>query len=99
MDLYIKKPSQAENIAIFRKLMDRYHWAEWKQPNAEKSPWHVQCIIRGEGPYPALINFWPHVAKAQRDGCIVVQEWDNVRTVISQAIEENGYGDGVELVE
>ena len=89
---YQKTAEHAKNNRVFVEIMRRYHWAEFYIPNPEKAPWHWKMIIKGEGPYPAIINIWPHVAKAHREGGEVTQGWDNVRAMISEAIEENGYG-------
>lgn len=93
MELYATKSSHRENNLGFVKLMERYSWADFKQPNKEKAPWHWQMLIQGQGPYTVLINIWPHVAKAQREGEKTVQGWMNIRSLIAQAIDENGYGE------
>ena len=80
-------------------FMKRYDWVFFVNPNAEKAPWHVQAVIKGEGPYDALVNFWPHKAKAQREGHKVVEGWDNIRNMMSEIIEENGFDEIAEVLE
>lgn len=92
MRLYQTCEDHAKNNDEFKKFMQRYAWAKFYQPNAEKSPWHWKCSVRGEGPYIVEINFWPHVGKAQREYCASVRGWDNIRSLMTEIIEENGYG-------
>lgn len=98
-NLYWKDQTQRGNCDAFVYLARRYDWIRFYQPNPQKAPWHWQCGIRGEGPYDVIVNFWPHVAKAQREGEKSVEGWDNIRSLISQVIDENGFGDGSEVLE
>lgn len=99
MKLYQTKKSHALNNECFRMFAKRYSWVKFTQPQPEKAPWHLRCEVRGEGPYPCTINFWPHVGKAQREGENAVQGWDNIRALMTAVIEENGYDTGPELIE
>ena len=76
----------------FVELVKQYEWADFYRPNAEKSPWHWVCAVRGEGPYVANINIWTTTAKGQREGMLSVKGWDAIRGLIAEAIEENGFG-------
>ena len=99
MELYERTAQHAKNNECFRQLAKRYPWIKFTQPQPVKAPWHWQCIIRGEGPYPVLVNFWPHVAKAQREHCKSVQGWEDIRLIIVKAIDENGFDDDGEVTE
>lgn len=99
MNFYERTPEHAMNNECFRMFVKRLNWAQFYQPQPQKAPWYWQAIIRGEGPYDVLVNFWPHVAKAQREGEKPVKGWDAIRLLMSQIIDENGFGDGVELIE
>lgn len=99
MNLYEKTEAHAKNNDAFRKFCKRYEWAKFYQPNAEKAPWHWQCIVRGEGPYTTTINIWPHIAKAQVEGCKSVSGWDQIRLAMSLAIDANGFDEVGSLVE
>jgi len=92
MKYYAKTQEHAKNIEAFKMFKKRFEWANFYQPNAEKAPWHWQCRISGQGPYDAIINFWPHFAKTQRDGEKVKVGWDYAREIMAEAIEENGFG-------
>ena len=99
MELYETKQSHRENNENFRKFLKRFPWLKIKQPNKEKAPWHWQFEVGGEGPYTVLVNIWPHVAKAQPEGRETYLGWDSIRLMMSILIDENGYGDGVEVLE
>ena len=98
MELYQKTKEHEKNNEAFRMLVRRYEWMRFYQPNEIAAPWHWQCLVRGEGPYVVAINFWPHVAKAQREYCKSVQGWDEIRSLISTVIDENGF-DEIEVIE
>lgn len=76
----------------FEALVRRYEWADFYRPNAEKSPWHWVCVVRGKGPYVANINIWTTTARGQREGMPSVKGWDEIRRLITEAIEEDGFG-------
>lgn len=82
------------NCEAFCMFVKSHKWIRFYQPSPQKAPWHWQCQIKGEGPYDVLVNFWPHTAKAQRDGCKSVEGWDAIRALVSQIMEENGFDDG-----
>ena len=91
-NLYAKTAFHRWNNEHFVKLVRRYEWATWMQPNPDKAPWHWRAVVRGSGPYPARIEVWPHVAKAMREGGKVVRGWDNICALFTEVIEEDGYG-------
>jgi len=99
MNLYERTEEHQKNNECFRLFVRSFSLARFFQPSPEKSPWHWQTIVRGEGPYDVLINFWPHVAKAQKDGEKSVEGWDQIRLLMLQVIDENGFGDGSEVIE
>ena len=99
MELYEKTEEHSYNNDVFRAFMRRYSWAEFYQPSPGKAPWHWKCVVKGDGPYDVMINLWPHIAKAQREHCKSVEGWDKIRSLMSEAIEENGFGGVEDLIE
>ncbi len=91
MELYANPNRQDhhENNKTFRKVIDDYHWLQKYlfQPSPDKAPWHWQAVIPGNH-YDQMVNFWPHVMKAQRDGFQSVQGEDAMRGVIEGAIAD-----------
>lgn len=90
MEIYVNPNRQDDfdNAAAFENFMARYAWATFFKPQPEKAPWHVQCKIETSG-LPIILNFWPHKAKAQRDGEASVVGWDAIRLLMSQAIDDS----------
>lgn len=90
MEIY-SNPNRKEdrdNVAAFENFMARYEWVKFYQPQPVKAPWHVQCKIETSAA-PIIINFWPHKAKAQRDGEPSVAGWDAIRLLMSLAIDDS----------
>lgn len=83
----------------FLALANRYEWADFYRPNAENSPCHWVCAVRGAGPYIAKINIWTTTARGQREGMPSVKGWDEIRGLIDEAIEENGFGSDHGVIE
>lgn len=96
MYLYETTQAHKKNNERFREFMRRYSWVKWAQPNAEKAPWHVIGEIRGSGPYTEIINVWPHKAKASRNNGNAVKGWDEVRALMTEIIEADGFGELLE---
>ena len=92
MTYYAKTQEHLANIEAFKKFKKRFSWAHFYQPHPEKAPWLWQCLVRLEGPYDEMINFWPHVAKVQRVHGKTLVGWDEARGVMSEVIDENGFG-------
>lgn len=82
---------QMRNNNGFSLLMAEYEakGVEFFKPSPETAPWHVQCVIEPGGVDPIIINFWPHVGKAQREYCKSVVGWDNARDLLDEAIAED----------
>lgn len=99
MKLYEKTTDHAMNNECFRMFVKRFQWVRFYQPQPQKAPWHWQASIIGQGPYDVLVNFWPHVAKAQREGEKSVEGWEAIRLLMAQIIDENGFDSGPELIE
>lgn len=68
--------------------MRRFEWAKFFQPNPEKAPWHVQCVIKSDEGYDLTLNFWPHKLKGQYDGKSV-QGIEALRAIMAQAIDDS----------
>ena len=90
MQLYMNpnRPDHVTNCAAFETFMRRFPWADFFQPNAEKAPWHVQCILKSEEGYSHTLNFWPHKLKGQYDGKSV-EGMEGLRDIMSRAIEDS----------
>lgn len=99
MQLYANPNRQdhIDNCAAFENFMARYDWAKFFRPQPEKAPWHVQCIIEGQGD-TIFINFWPHKAKAQRDKHKPVEGWNAIRSMMAVAIDDS-QEDPISLIE
>lgn len=85
MQLYANpnRPDHAQNNAEFSKIIRQFPDLRLYQPSPEKAPWHWQAVING--PYPQLINFWPHILKAQRDGYKAVEGAEAIVGIIAGA--------------
>lgn len=95
MQLYANPNRQAdkENCAEFERFMRRFEWANFFQPNAEKSPWHVQCRIQTDAGYDLTLNFWPHKMKGQYGGyggmnSGTYEGLDGLRGMMAKAIDD-----------
>ena len=75
-----------DNCAAFRGLMARFPQVTFYLPSPEKAPWHVQCQIGDEN--PAVLNFWPHTAKAQREYCPSVTGWSAAAALIEATLAD-----------
>lgn len=87
--LYAKYPAHRANNEEFRKLMAEYPWIEFFRPSPFSAPWHIKCVIGRVGSGEIHVNFWPHVAKAHRDGHKGVQGWKSIRAMLEQVIEDS----------
>ena len=87
MELYARNKEHKDNNKKFFELMERYDWMLPFQPAPEKAPWHIQVRLTTRIGYDLWLNFWPHVAKGQMEGEAAVQGWDQVRLMISRAID------------
>lgn len=76
---------QQANIDAFRALMKDYPSITFFHPSPEKAPWHIQCRLEALD-LPIVLNFWPHVGKAQREGCKSVATWAEAYALIDEAL-------------
>jgi len=90
MQLYKKdnRPDHVTNCAAFETFMRRFEWAKFFQPNADKAPWHVQCLIPTQTGDVLALNFWPHRLKGQYDGKSV-EGFEELRAMMAQAIDDS----------
>tara|TARA_R110001632_G_scaffold1568_2_gene6901 strand:+ start:365 stop:673 length:309 start_codon:yes stop_codon:yes gene_type:complete len=98
MNLYERNQEHKKNNECFKIFVRCFNWVDIYQPQPEKSPWHWQARVVGDGTHSVIVNFWPHVAKAQRDGEKSVQGWDKIYSIMQCAINENGF-DEFEVIE
>lgn len=87
MKLYATHDGHDENNAAFLRVVNSAKYLNPFQPNPKKAPWHWQAVV-DFGNDPILINFWPHVCKAQREGFRSVEGEDAMRRLIEQACED-----------
>ena len=87
IEVWINKISQKENADIFKRIMKKYPWMNFRKPNEEKSPWHIVGTIPFLNGYDLTVNFWPHKAKAQIEGDNVIVGWDNIMDEICRQID------------
>lgn len=79
----------ADNCETFDRIARDYPSIRFFQPSPHKAPWHVQAIIdMGEGEEPAVLNFWPHKLKGQRQPLTAVEGELAIRGIIDGAIED-----------
>lgn len=82
---------QAENVRQFERLMAMNSDIKFFQPRPDVAPWHVQAEVNG-----FLMNFWPHLLKANFDGEKSVTGYDNIQRLVGEA---RNAPDDEELVE
>ncbi len=101
MELYEKTAEHRQNNEQFRTMMARYSWMRPFQPSSTKAPWHIQVKLTTRIGYEFYLNFWPHLAKAQMEGEKSVEGWDEIRAMISRAIDacDDGGKDDFEVIE
>ncbi len=79
---------QKERIADFIAIAERYEWLGFKQPN-KSSPWHWAGYVPCHDGTSIVLNFWPHKGKAQREDFPSVSGYENIRKMISIAIDDS----------
>jgi len=91
MQLYANQndPEQVENTNKFRAFMDRNPSVSFYKPSPDKAPWHVQARFEADDGAPIVVNFWPHKAKSQRDGCHALEGWDAAQSVLDEAVADS----------
>ena len=92
-----QRQDHMDNCAAFRGLMARFPEIVFYLPSPEKAPWHVQCQIGDDS--PAVLNFWPHTGKAQREYCPSVVGWAAAETLIQEALAEAENSDDFDVIE
>lgn len=85
-----RRDAAKENIYQFRKIMNEFPQVSFYWPQYDAAPWHVQAEINGE-----KYSFWPHVMKANKDGCLSVEGAMRVRLLIEEALKD----DDIQLIE
>lgn len=106
MQLYANpnRQSDLDNVEEFKRFMSRFEWADFYQPNPEKSPWHVQCSIETRIGYRLVLDFWPHKLKGRYcgyDGLAggTVEGVDALRGIMAQAIDDADDTSDLEVIE
>ena len=86
MNLYQNPHRQdhAENNAAFLRVVKEFPELHLYQPSPERAPWHWQAVFEGRD--PVLLNFWPHLMKAQRDGCKAIEGRGAIIALITDAV-------------
>ena len=91
---------QVANVAMFRRIQERFPWLTFTQPNPVRAPWHYQAVVRWEDrPEGVLMNFWPHTGKAQIDGEKPVHGESAIRGLIARAIDESQDNESLDVIE
>lgn len=90
MQLYLdpNRQDHVTNCAAFETFMRRFEWVTFFQPKPDIAPWHVQCVIEGQGGEAHVLNFWPHKLKGQYQGG-AVEGMENLRRIMAQAIDDS----------
>lgn len=60
------------NCAAFETFMREWKWVKFFQPNPERAPWHVVCMLETEAGDTITVNFWPHKLQGQYKGPSVI---------------------------
>lgn len=89
INYYRRDQIDADNCETFDRITRDFPDIRFFQPSEHKAPWHVQAIIdMGEGEEPAVLNFWPHKLKGQRQPLTAVEGELVLRGIIEDAIED-----------
>ncbi len=99
LNRYATSLKHKKNVSLFERILDRYSWLELHQPNPEKAPWHERAILTDEFGGTIVLNFWPCSLTAQREGCKSVKGVDEIRLMISEAIDDCQAAEAFDVLE
>ena len=79
------KPEHQKNIDIFKQIVRAAPGLNLYFPNFKSAPWHVQAKMVSVDNEAIVLNFWPHVLKANREGEHAVTGYEAIMNLIDEA--------------
>jgi hypothetical protein len=88
MQYYFRDSYEATLCDDFDEITRQYPKIHFFQPSPDKAPWHVQAILDAADGVPIVLNFWPHKAKASRQGSFALEGQTAARDTIEDALAD-----------